>query len=613
MPNLLSDDLIPFIRRSGRSGVGRFSDIAGDAGSDPVAAFDMRHPSLRMASYIFGVSVLQTAMCPASAAEWERLFWEPPSRAELDAALSRVSGFFDLGGSAPFMQTPSVGESPRGTKPSASDEADDAEDGEDEDGGAAPGSDISISVLLPDEPTGTSVMNGTAFLTKDKRVTKLGPFAAGMSLFGACVLFPQEGGGYFALPHGCMSPKVLLVPVVSDGATLWQKLWLNVLDPAVWPRLKGPVWKPGDEARTFGWMHPALKDAPGERMNGKKSEAAKSGGKPTSAVDVDTRTMHALSVLWPMARRHLLAAPAPDPGRCDLTDIAGDVYYGMKRWPHGLRYGKKGWEYPYCPRLVEYEGVMGEEGAAWKLKDTRVLPARRPLRMQDWPGFLPSSASPLPRMKPDPEKPSAVVAEVPAVVSAFAGRASVLSGEGDRGAAGLGGASASLWVATMFAEKKTLNGWSERTLRLHAAGPEALYSTGEFIAWACGMASRIGAKTGEAVDAVMGARRSGESASQMKAITADRFLSVAESLEGEVMQDAVMLGGVPSSGRASATDEARVRWTKRYGDAALALFDAECPIRAADSTSVAACRSRVKLAKELRSLWVPRRKKEKPE
>ncbi|QCF28017.1 type I-E CRISPR-associated protein Cse1/CasA [Hydrocarboniclastica marina] len=249
------------------------------------------------AAYQFLIGLLQTAYAPVDIDEWMDRYQSPPSPEALEQAFEGFIASFELEGDGPlFMQDldPLDKESP-----------------------------IPSSSLLIDAPGASTIKNNTDHFVKAGRAEAFCPNCAAMALFTLQINAPSGGKGYRTGLRGGGPLTTLILPSEPD-ASLWKKLWLNVLDKSHWPY---PEPNP-KSFELFPWMETT-------RVSDKAQK--------TFASDV-----HPLHQFWAMPRRFRLIFEDHN-CRCDLCGRDSErVCRTVKARNYGNNYDGP-WTHPLTP------------------------------------------------------------------------------------------------------------------------------------------------------------------------------------------------------------------------------------------------------------------------
>jgi len=342
--NLLSESWLPVRRADGAKDRIAPWQLTADHGHNPIVALDAPRPDFNGALVQFLVGLLQTAFAPDNKVDWEdRFFDAPPDPEELKAAFARYRDAFNLDGEGPrFMQDrdPLAGQKP-----------------------------LPITALLID-----TAGSETHFIKNLPR-QGVSPALAAMALYALQTNAPSGGAGHRTSLRGGGPLTTLVLAEPTDTrktATLWQTLWLNVLDISAFD-----IKHPQPEA-IFPWLAPARTSEKGSKTE------------QTTPDDVNP-----LQMFWGMPRRIRLDFEATEPGECGLagelcpalvkqyrTKNYGVNYAGA--WEHTLsphtRDGDTGQPLPMHPKgAISYRHWLGlvQQNQDKKIRRTPAMTVRR--------------------------------------------------------------------------------------------------------------------------------------------------------------------------------------------------------------------------------------------
>ncbi|CCG07919.1 type I-E CRISPR-associated protein Cse1/CasA [Pararhodospirillum photometricum] len=367
------DVLLPVVRRSGARDRVCFADLTGGR-EDPVMGLDCPHPLLALSFELLATHILQIAYPPPDERTWRQRLFDPPSPAALRDALAPYREAFVLWGSdTPFLQVKPL--SAWESKPQ------------------------NLGVLFFDAPTeGAKEKHRDFFIKRGCAVALHAAFLAPL-LYSDNALFCTGGGGYLGVPHKNHSPKYQV-----RGRTLWETLWLNVLDLS---RDHKALWPVPMDGRAFPWLREDVRrldlGRQTEHLKKKRTEAKQKVLETVIPVGIGDR--HPAGFVMP--RRYLLDPPRQ--GVCGLSGEVGWVFETYQRWTQGLSYSSEGWVWP-CVAPLEKIDAEGRSQGRWYAQ------ASSPLRLEDW--LSPA----LGHEPPPPEGKSGVIVHSPPVVRALAGR-----------------------------------------------------------------------------------------------------------------------------------------------------------------------------------------------
>ncbi|GAB3379683.1 type I-E CRISPR-associated protein Cse1/CasA [Spongiibacter taiwanensis] len=274
------------------------------------------------------IGLLQTCVAPEDIVEWEERYVEPMSSRYLQEAFGAWKDAFALDaevGSPAFLQDLTL------------------EDGEEK----------GIAGLLIDAPGGKTLKDNLDFFIKGGLVNALCPSCTALALFTLQTNAPSGGVGHRVGLRGGGPLTTLLRPV--GDSSLWQKLWLNVLDQEQGLKTSAESM----DASILPWL--AL-----TRLSDKS-------GKATLPDDT-----HPLQMYWGMPRRIRLC-PASQSGECDLCGEQDLPLYSRYRTRnYGVNY-----EGPWLHPLTPYRFDLKKENEPLSLKGQK-----GGLGYRHWLGFM---------------------------------------------------------------------------------------------------------------------------------------------------------------------------------------------------------------------------------
>lgn len=291
--NLVRDPWIPVVTCAGRRRVIRPADLTLNLQTDPVVEIDWPRPDLRAATLEFLIGLLTTACVPEGNDDWRRWWNDPPTPEDLAHRFAPYINAFELDGDGPrFLQD----RGDLGDEPSP------------------------VSGLLIDQPGANTEKNNADLFVKRGQVGVLARSSAAIVLFALQAFAPSGGAGHRTSLRGGGPLSTLALPDAEDRAhaTLWHRLWLNVISLYDAFEHGDPLDEP---AKAFPWL--------GDTRVSDKS------GVTTSGEDV-----HPVQCFWGMPRRIALVFEANvDRLACDLTGEVDDVVVRSYRTrPYGVNY-----------------------------------------------------------------------------------------------------------------------------------------------------------------------------------------------------------------------------------------------------------------------------------
>ena len=277
--NLIEERWIPIRRKSGREEQIAPWEVTDFHESDPVISLNAPRPDFNGALIQFLIGLVQTTTPPEDEDDWENLFDKPPSPHDLKKSFEIVKHAFNLGGNKErFMQ-----------------DFDEIE--------AVP---QNISGLLIDSPGENTLKNNADHFIKLRNINYMCPSCAATALFALQTNAPAGGVGYRVSLRGG-GPLTTLVVGAGEGAnSLWQTIWLNILEKDDFLGICCDS-KKKDDSDIFPWM-------------AKTRTSEKHTGRDTTPEDTNPAQM-----FWGMPRRIRLNIGDAKPGMCDICGCATDI------------------------------------------------------------------------------------------------------------------------------------------------------------------------------------------------------------------------------------------------------------------------------------------------
>lgn len=270
--NLIDEPWLPVLTCEGRRITITLAQI-----SDPnITELDLPRLDFQGGAYQLLIGLLQTAFAPNNIDKWIDSYDSPPSFDELQAAFATVRHAFF------------VDDDPKGDGARFMQDLDPLQDVK---------SVNSIDGLLIEAPGGNTLKYNKDFFIKRGLVNQLSVPTAALALFTLQINAPSGGQGHRTGLRGG-GPMTTLVRPTHDDSTLWQKLWLNVINRKDFDYPNPDLY----DGSVFPWLADT-------RVSDKT-------GEPIYAQNV-----HPLHVYWAMPRRiRLMIDDAPDNADSD-TDI----------------------------------------------------------------------------------------------------------------------------------------------------------------------------------------------------------------------------------------------------------------------------------------------------
>lgn len=307
--NLIDDEWIPIIGVDGTPSHIAPWQIAESI--NPVMEINAPRADFQGALYQFLIGLLQTCFVPEDEDAWLELWETMPDAQQLKSALAKVSDAFELynpDGPA-FMQ-----EHPDTKKHKNYDE------------------DFEKAELLPIEDLiGGALSDNTRkdnkdLFVKSKQIQVISPYMAALGLFNIQVTGVLAWGKHRVGLRG-NAPLTTLLKPSNEKASLWRKLWLNIIFQEDYDLIPGDRTK-YEKQHIFPWFKAT-------NLSVKKEV--------TSPMDASV-----LQHYWPMSRRIKLVFEDVDTV-CDLTgQPVKKAVKGYQRVANGIYYSN-GWVHPLTP------------------------------------------------------------------------------------------------------------------------------------------------------------------------------------------------------------------------------------------------------------------------
>ena len=198
--NLITDPWIPVIRKDGMDTIMPWQIAEAE---NPVIEINASRPDFQGALYQFLIGLLQTCFAPEDEDVWKKNWERLPQSGELKAAFEKVEDAFELdnlGGPA-FMQDYDLPD----------------------------GKHKKIAALLIEAPGGKTLKDNLDHFVKRDQINCLCSACTATALFTLQTNAPAGGSGQRVGLRGG-GPLTTLIVSKTTAASLWKKLWLNVLD-----------------------------------------------------------------------------------------------------------------------------------------------------------------------------------------------------------------------------------------------------------------------------------------------------------------------------------------------------------------------------------------------
>jgi CRISPR system Cascade subunit CasA len=303
--NLLEDKWLSVIRRNGEQEklAGLWQIAEGVASDNPIVDIVSPRADFKGALYQLFIGLVQTTFAPENDDAWENYWRMPPTADALKSAFLTVSPAFVLDTDKPaFMQDYNLLDNKQTTD---------------------------IASLLID------TSGGGTFFIKEGNTQSISPYWAGVALFTLQINAPSGGSGHRTSLRGGGPVTTLVLPdETAQAASLWHKLWLNILTQKEAGELTGnPELTEWDAI--FPWLAPTR----------------------TSEVDAKTLTTsprdgHPYQMYWAMPRRIRLDFSDTAAGECDISHESCETLIARYRTKNlGVNYSSA-WQHPLTPYVM---------------------------------------------------------------------------------------------------------------------------------------------------------------------------------------------------------------------------------------------------------------------
>ncbi|MDO6581493.1 type I-E CRISPR-associated protein Cse1/CasA [Photobacterium sp. 2_MG-2023] len=324
--NLVHDAWLPFRLQDGSS-----KSLPITAICDPeIVDFFLPRADFQGAAYQFAIGLLQTVFAPEDQEQWEEFFEAPPDAETLQQAFDKVAHAFNVTGDGPlFMQDFDLLESAKPT---------------------------TVAGLLIEAPGGNGIKLNTDHFIKRGVGEVMSLEMAALALFTLQINAPAGGVGHRVGLRGG-GPLTTLVMPAQVSATLWQKLWLNVINRETW-RYDEPDLHDGS---VFPWLAPT-------RTSEKKGS------------EIYAHDVHPLHMYWAMPRRIRLDVEEKT-AICQISgESAAQTVSVYRTQNYGANYSGT-WSHPLTPYKSnpkkpdeEHLSVKGQPGGiTYKIWDSLTL------------------------------------------------------------------------------------------------------------------------------------------------------------------------------------------------------------------------------------------------
>jgi len=303
--NLINDKWIPVRRLDGTREIITPWQVTDNIGSNPIVGLDTNRPDFNGALIQFLIGLVQTTMAPKKDKGWRTGFNKPPVVDELKTTFANVSHAFNFDGDSPrFMQDFDLDK----------------------------GKTNLIDKLLVEIPGDETIKDNKDHFIKRDSVKRMCLPCSAMALFTLQTNAPSGGKGHRVSLRGG-GPLTTIVM----GGTLWQTIWLNVLNESDFLDNCGNFSLTDDDA-IFPWMGPTC----------------------TSEKDQPTtpENAHPAQMFWGMPRRIVLDFEYGETGNCDVCN--GDSNHLVTSYitkNYGTNY-EGGWRHTLTPHSITKQNEL---------------------------------------------------------------------------------------------------------------------------------------------------------------------------------------------------------------------------------------------------------------
>lgn len=278
-------------------------------GESPWLDLSAPRPDFRAALYQFLIGLLQTAYAPEDTEGWRELWREPPTAADLDAAFAPYRHAFLLENDGPaFLQDLDL---------------------------SAEANQVPVLDLLID-----SGSDSNRYFNKPADEPGFCEHCFAQALLTLQLNAPMGGRGVRTSVRGGGPLTTLLLPT-DPHATLWQRLWLNVLplETLAYPKLTAP-------ADALPWLSPT------RTSDGPKAQETQ----PQLDYRREAHQVHPLQAWWSMPRRIRADDSTAGEGDCALCGARAVRVIRHVRSRHGGTNYTGNWLHPLTPYYIDPDG-----------------------------------------------------------------------------------------------------------------------------------------------------------------------------------------------------------------------------------------------------------------
>ena len=314
--NLINDKWIPVERQDGSEVLIAPWEIG--QSENPVVEIKTPRPDFRGALYQFLIGLVQTTFAPEEQCDWNDLWEDAPSCETLKKAFEPYAENFELykdTGPA-FMQDLNMPED---------------------------ANEMGINSLLIDAPGENTIVLNKDHFVKRNQIKWMCPSCAASALLTLQINAPSGGQGYRTGLRGG-GPLTTLV-VMNNNSTLWNKIWLNIINIEELSDFKKPYIK---NAKVFPWLDETILSINNKQVYPKDAEI--------------------LQQFWSMPRR-IRFEKAEEQGTCDICGKENILYEKYITKNYGVSYSST-WQHVLSPYrtnknkegLIELLAIKGKQG-----------------------------------------------------------------------------------------------------------------------------------------------------------------------------------------------------------------------------------------------------------
>ncbi len=224
--NLLRDKWLPIVRRDGNREKIAIHELLDQYKINPVMELEAPRPDFKNALYQLLIGIVQVAAMPEDEEDWAEIFEKPYSSSRFLEMVLEYEKCFDIDSDGPaFMQDFNLPEAEE--KP--------------------------ISALLIEAPGDNTIKNNQAHFVKSNLVNQVDVYWTAVALFTLQTFAPSGGAGHRVGLRGGGPLTTILLP--QGGATLWEKIWFNIISEDKLSILSGDM-KKNKKEDIFPWMKP---------------------------------------------------------------------------------------------------------------------------------------------------------------------------------------------------------------------------------------------------------------------------------------------------------------------------------------------------------------------